>query len=125
MADHEDEIMQGVALSISVTYTLLVDVCQVLPVPITMPVDRHIPVTDAYPAIQRVADLAGELPMGEAQSMRLYMGCIQLLAGIDLYGLCATRYMDSRAEGAAVNLIHANSQLEPLLLWLRTDGATG
>ncbi|MFI1030754.1 hypothetical protein [Streptomyces sp. NPDC020951] len=122
MADRDDEVMQALTLSISRTYTLLVDVCQALPVRITMPVDRHIPVTDAYPAIQRVADLAGEVPMGEAQTMRLYTGCIHLLAGIDLYALCASRYMDSRAEAAAVNLIHADSQLEPLLNWLLANG---
>ncbi|MBK3630524.1 hypothetical protein JHN59_38160 [Streptomyces sp. MBT49] len=122
MADRDDEVMMAIATSISVTYSILVDVCQALPVPITMPIDRHIPVTDAFPAIQRVADLAEEVPMGEEQTMRLYTGCIHLLAGIELYALCAASYADTRAEGAAINLIHANSNLEPLLVWLLAHG---
>lgn len=118
MADRDDEVMREVALSISTIYTMLADVCGMLPVPIGLPTDQHIPVENAYPAIQRVADLAGEQPMGELQGIQLYTGCIHLLAAIDLYALCAARYMDTRAEGACANLIQAEQALMPLARWL-------
>jgi len=118
MADHDDEVMREVALAISTVYTVLVDVCMALPVPIGLPTDPHIPVQEAYPAIQRVADLADEQPMGELQGVQLYTGCIHLLAAIDLYALCAARYMDTRAEGASANLIVAQDALQTLRLWL-------
>ncbi|MGW1035027.1 hypothetical protein ACWD4Z_22925 [Streptomyces antibioticus] len=123
MADHEDEIMGALAHSISVTYTLLVDVCEVLPVRITLPVDRHIPASNAIPAIQRVAELAKDLPMGEAQEAQLFTGCIHLLAAIDLYALCASRYEQTRAEGVGANLIHADEAFKRLWIWLL--GTTG
>jgi hypothetical protein len=118
MADRDDEVMRALAHSISVTYSLLVDACQALPVPVTMPTDRHIPTTDAVPAVQRVAKLAKDQPMGETQVVQLYTGCIHLLAAIDLYALCAARYEETRAEGVAVNLLRSDGALEPLLLWL-------
>lgn len=110
--------MREIALGISTVYTILVDVCGALPVPIGLPTDQHIPVDNAYPAIQRVADLAGEQPMGELQGIQLYSGCIHLLAAIDLYALCSARYMDTRAEGCSVNLLHAEEELKHLALWL-------
>lgn len=118
MADQYDEVMRELALGISTVYTVLVDVCASLPVPIGLPTDQHIPVENAYPAIQRVAEIAGEQPMGELQGIQLYTGCIHLLAAIDLYALCSARYMDTRAEGASANLLHAEHPLRALALWL-------
>lgn len=118
MADHKDEVMRALALGISTVYTILVDVCGALPVPIGLPVDQHIPAEAAYPAIQRVADLAYDQPMGELQGIQLYTGCIHLLAAIDLYALCAARYMDTRAEGCSANLLVSEESLKTLALWL-------
>jgi hypothetical protein len=118
MADHEDETMKALALSVSTVYTILVDVCRDLPVPIGLPVDSHIPAGDAIPAIQRVVEIAEDQPMGELQAMQLYTGCIHLLAGIDLYALCVARYLDTRAEGVAANLLYAEKALNDLALWL-------
>ncbi|MFE9906429.1 hypothetical protein [Streptomyces achromogenes] len=118
MAEHEDEILRLLAHSISETYSLLVDVCQELPVPITMPTDRHIPVSNAVPAIQRVAALAADQPMGETQEAQLLTGCIHLLAAIDLYALCAARYEETRADGVGANLFHSDEALRRLLAWL-------
>lgn len=118
MADDKDEIMGVIALGISQVYTILVNVCRKLPVPIGLPTDPHIPVEDAYPAIQRAADLAGEQPMGELQGIQLYAGCVHLLSAIDLYALCAARYMDTRADGASANLLIAEESLNALALWL-------
>ncbi|MFF0598077.1 hypothetical protein [Streptomyces antibioticus] len=123
MADHEDEIMGALAHSISVTYSTLVDVCEVLPVRIALPVDRHIPASNAIPAIQRVAELAKDLPMGEVQEAQLFTGCIHLLAAIDLYALCASRYEKTRAEGVGANLMAADEALKRLWIWLL--GTTG
>ncbi len=118
MADHRDEIMEALAHSISFIYTMLVDICGALPVKIGLPTDRHIPASDAVPAIKRVSEVAHDQPMGELQTVQLYSGCIHLLAAIDLYALCATRYEDTRAEGAGVNLLHAEQELKSLALWL-------
>ncbi|MEU1478906.1 hypothetical protein [Streptomyces sp. NPDC005760] len=118
MADREDEIMEGLAHSISFIYTMLVDICGALPVRIGLPADQHIPASDAVPAIKRVSEVAHDQPMGELQTMQLYSGCIHLLAAIDLYALCASRYEDTRAEGAGVNLLHAEQELKSLALWL-------
>lgn len=118
MADREDEIMYALAHSISMVYTILVDVCRALPVPIGLPTDQHIPATDAVPAIQRVAALAKDQPMGETQEAQLFTGCIHLLAAIDLYSLCATRYEETRAEGVGANLTYADEALRNLALWL-------
>ncbi|MET7479554.1 hypothetical protein ABZT17_35045 [Streptomyces sp. NPDC005648] len=118
MADQQDEIMRVLSLSISTVYTILVDVCGMLPVPIGLPTDPHIPASDAYPAIQRAAELAAEQPMGELQAVQLYTGCIHLLAAIDLYALCAARYMFTRAEGCGANLLVAEESLKALALWL-------
>ncbi|MEU9149186.1 hypothetical protein AB0D59_01200 [Streptomyces sp. NPDC048417] len=118
MADRDDEVMSALAHSISATYSLLVDVCEALPVPITLPTDRHIPATNAVPAIQRAAALAKDQPMGEMQEAQLYTGCIHLLAAIDLYALCAARYEDTRAEGVGANLLYADEALKLLLVWL-------
>ena len=118
MADRDDEVMSVLAHSISATYSILVDVCEALPVPITLPTDRHIPATNAVPAIQRVAALAEDQPMGEMQEGQLYAGCIHLLAAIDLYALCAARYEDTRAEGIGANLLYADEALKLLLVWL-------
>ncbi|MFF6985621.1 hypothetical protein [Streptomyces sp. NPDC010273] len=121
MADREDEIMATLAHSISLVYTQLVDVCQALPVPVRMPIDQHIPANDAIPAIQRVAELAKDQPMGDAQEQQLFSGCIHLLAAVDLYALCATRYEETRAEGVGANLLHADASLRPLMVWLLTN----
>jgi hypothetical protein len=118
MADRDDEILSALARAISVTYSLLVDACQALPVPITLPTDRHIPATNAVPAIQRVAALAKDQPMGETQEAQLFTGCIHLLAAIDLYALCAARYKETRAEGVGANLIYADEALKALTIWL-------
>ncbi|MEV5163863.1 hypothetical protein AB0K66_04440 [Streptomyces werraensis] len=121
MADFEDEIreiMQSLAHGISVTYSNLVDVCEALPVPISLPVDRHIPATNAVPAIQRAASLAKDQPMGEEQEAQLFTGCIHLLAAIDLYTLCAARFEMTRAEGAGANLLYADEALRTLHVWL-------
>jgi hypothetical protein len=118
MADRDDEIMQALAHAISVTYSLLVDACQALPVPIMLPTDRHIPAANAVPAIQRVAALAKDQPMGEIQEAQLFSGCIHLLAAIDLYALCATRYEETRAEGVGANLLYADEALKTLIIWL-------
>ncbi|MFF5004666.1 hypothetical protein ACFY3G_17765 [Streptomyces phaeochromogenes] len=118
MADREDEIMESLAHTISFIYTILVDVCGALPVRIGLPTDQHIPAREAVPAIQRVAQVAHDQPMGELQTMQLFTGCIHLLAAIDLYALCATRYEDTRAEGAGLNLILAEQTLKSLALWL-------
>ncbi|MEV4974429.1 hypothetical protein [Streptomyces scopuliridis] len=118
MADHKDEVLKSLALSISTIYTLLVEVCAALPVPIGLPVDQHIPAERAVPAIQRVAEVAGDQPMGDLQTMQLYTGCVHLLAAIDLYALCAARYVDTRAEGVAANLLNAEAPLKSLSFWL-------
>ncbi|WP_031039839.1 hypothetical protein [Streptomyces sp. NRRL F-5650] len=118
MADHEDETMGALAHSISLVYSILIEVCGMLPVPISLPADHHVPATDAVPAIQRVAVLGRDQPMGEAQELQLYTGCIHLLAAIDLYALCAARYTDTRAEGVGANLLIAEDALKSLALWL-------
>ena len=118
MADREDEIMEALAHSISFIYTMLVDICRALPVPIGLPTDQHIPASDAVPAIKRVTEVAYDQPMGETQTLQLFTGCIHLLAAIDLYALCATRYADTRAEGAGLNLLLAEETLKSLALWL-------
>lgn len=118
MADREDEIMGDLAHAISTIYTILVDVCGMLPVPIGLPIDPHIPASEAVPAIQRVAALAKDQPMGELQEMQLFTGCIHLLAAIDLYALCAARFVETRAEGCGANLIHADQALKTLAVWL-------
>jgi hypothetical protein len=118
MADREDEIMLGLARAISMIYTILVDVCGSLPVPIGLPTDQHIPAEAAVPAIQRVAALAKDQPMGEIQEAQLYTGCIHLLAAIDLYALCAARFTETRAEGVGANLVYAEQALKDLALWL-------
>ncbi|MGI3199643.1 hypothetical protein ACRJ4W_15430 [Streptomyces sp. GLT-R25] len=118
MADHEDEMMSVLAHTISLVYSILVDVCGMLPVPIGLPDDRHIPVTDAVPAVKRVAELAKDQPMGETQEAQLLVGCLHLLAAIDLYALCAARYDEARADGAGLNLAHAEDALKRLSTWL-------
>jgi hypothetical protein len=118
MADRNDETMGALAHVISVVYSLLVDVCQMLPVPIGLPTDRNVPATHAVPAIERAAALAKDQPMGEAQEAQLVVGCIHLLAAIDLYALCAARYTDTRADAVGLNLAHAEESLKRLSAWL-------
>lgn len=123
MADRNDEVLGHLAYTISMVYTLLVDVCGMLPVPIGLPNDRHIPAGNAVPAIQRVTEVAPDQPMGELQAAQLHTGCIHLLAAIDLYALCATRYEDTRAEGVAANLLYAEEALSNLEVWLAINQA--
>lgn len=118
MADHEDETLEALAYGISRVYTILVDVCAMLPVPIGLPTEHHIPADAAIPAIQRAAELAKDQPMGETQEAQLFTGCIHLLAAIDLYALCATRYIETRAEGCGANLLYAEEALKGLAVWL-------
>lgn len=118
MADHEEEMMRALAHNISLVYSILVDTCRALPVPIELPTDQHIPASEAVPAIRRAADLAKDQPMGETQEAQLYTGCTHLLAAIDLYGLCATRWIVTRADGAGANLLYAKEALEELERWL-------
>ncbi|MBZ6175578.1 hypothetical protein KVH22_29945 [Streptomyces olivaceus] len=118
MADLEDENMAALAYHISRVYSLLVEVCGLLPVPIGLPVDREIPTSAVVPAVQRVAALAKDQPMGETQEAQLFTGCIHFLAAIDLYALCATRYIETRAEGCGANLIYAEEALKDLARWL-------
>lgn len=120
MADRDDEVMSSLALSISHVYSMLVHVCGLLPVPIGLPVDHHVPASDAIPAIRRITELVGEQPMGEDQMLKLYSGCIHLLAALDLYGLCSMSYHDNRADGVAALLLHTQEDLESLEIWLIT-----
>ncbi|MGW4950648.1 hypothetical protein [Streptomyces parvulus] len=123
MADHEDETMSALAHTISLVYSILIEVCGMLPVPIGLPADGHIPTTDAVPAIKRVAALATDQPMGETQEAQLIVGCLHLLAAIDLYALCAVRYEETRADGAGLNLAHAEDALTHLAHWLAVNSA--
>ncbi|HET8970472.1 MAG TPA: hypothetical protein VFN19_05375 [Candidatus Nanopelagicales bacterium] len=123
MADREDETMGALAHMISRVYTLLVDVCALLPVPIGLPADQHIPAGDAIPAVLRVAELAKDQPMGETQEAQLYTGCTHLLAAVDLYALCATRYRETRADGCGANLLYAEEALKSLYVWLVIQSA--
>ncbi|MGA5486684.1 hypothetical protein ACPCK1_02785 [Streptomyces pseudogriseolus] len=120
MADRDDEVLNALAFSISQVYLLLVHVCRMLPVPIGLPVDAHIPASDAIPAIRRITEVAGEQPMGETPTLQLYSGCIHLLAAFDLYGLCSMSYHDNRADGVAALLLHSQEELESLEIWLMT-----
>lgn len=124
MADHEDETMKALAYAVSRVYSILVDVCEILPVPIGLPTDRQIAAGDAIPAIQRVAELAKDQPMGETQEAQLYTGCIHLLAAIDLYALCARRYLETRADGCGANLLYAEEALKGLHVWLLVNQTT-
>ncbi|MFI8531081.1 hypothetical protein ACIGMX_12610 [Streptomyces aquilus] len=121
MADREDEILHALAHGISVTYSLMVEVCEALPVPISLPSDRHIPVANAVPAIQRAAALAKDQPMSESQEAHLYYGCVYLLASIDLYALTASRYEETRAEAVGANLAQSETHLKALLVSLLTN----
>lgn len=123
MADHEEEMLAALAYGISRVYTILVDVCGLLPVPIGLPAERHIPVDQAYPAVQRAAELAQDQPMGELQEAQLYTGCILLLAAIDLYALCASTYRETRAEGCGAQLATAEEALKDLYVWLVIQSA--
>lgn len=101
MADHDDEMMSALAHTIALVYSILVDVCGMLPVPINLPADHHVPATEAVPAIKRVTELAKDQPMGETQEAQLLVGCLHLLAAIDLYALCAARYEETWPTGRA------------------------
>ncbi|MFB7597241.1 hypothetical protein [Streptomyces sp. NPDC056160] len=123
MADHEEEALRALAHGISLVYSLLVDVCGMLPVPIGLPADRHIPALSAIPAIERTAELAKDQPMGETQEAQLVLGCLHLLAAIDIYSLCAVRFKETRADGVAVNLAEAEDALRRLSTWLAINAA--
>src|SRR3546814_8631108 len=122
MADHKDEVLGALSHGISMVYTILVDVCGSLPVPIGLPTDAHIPAEHAVPAIQRAAEVALDQPMGELQAVQLYSGCIHLLAAIDLYAMCAVRFTDTRADASGANTLHAEEALKALALWLDRKG---
>lgn len=124
MADHRDEIMESLAHQISLVYTMLVDVCRMLPVPIELPADKHTPGRQAVPAIQRVVELGRDQPMGDLQEGQLYSGCIHLLAAIDLYALCSMRYHETRAEACGANLLCAEDPLKTLMVWLLIHNST-
>jgi hypothetical protein len=120
MADRNDEVMGALAFTVSQVYSLLVHVCGMLPVPIGLPVDHHIPTSLAVPAIRRITEVAQDQPMGEDQMLKLYGASIYLLAAIDLYGLCSASYHDTRADAVAANLLLAEEDLESLEIWLMT-----
>ncbi|MFJ6659691.1 hypothetical protein ACIQNG_25560 [Streptomyces sp. NPDC091377] len=123
MADHDDdqaEMMEALAHGISLAYTILVDVCANLPVPIGMPTERQVTAVEALPAIRRAAELASDQPMSELQEARLFTGCIHLLAAVDLYRLCLGQYEETRAHGVGINLTHAEEALKDLARWLMT-----
>ncbi|MEU0457058.1 hypothetical protein ABZ322_29560 [Streptomyces sp. NPDC006129] len=61
--------------------------------------------------------------MGETQEAQLLVGCIHLLAAIDLYALCAVRYTETRADAAGLNLAHAEESLKRLGTWLAIQAA--
>ncbi|MEV8544533.1 hypothetical protein [Streptomyces sp. NPDC051572] len=123
MADHKDESVGDLALSISMIYTILVNLCGKLPVPIGLPIDQDVPGPATTPAIQRVAEVAEDQPMGDTQVEQLYLGCIYLLAAIDLYEICTVRFTMTRVEGAAANLLLAEGELNTLTLWLAVNEA--
>jgi hypothetical protein len=123
MADRNEEIMGQLALKISIVYSLLVDVCEMLPVPIGLPISENISADDAIPAIRRVIDVGPDQPMGETQAAQLHTGCIHLLAAIDLYALCSVRYLDHRAEAIAANLLYGEEALNRLETWLAINQA--
>ncbi len=118
MADRNDEAMRGLVHAISLVYSLLVETCRALPVPVNMPSDPAVSVADVMPAVKRVVELAAYQPMGEEPEALLLSGCIHLLAAIDLYALCAANYEDTRADGAGANLMIAEIDLKDLLIWL-------
>lgn len=122
MADHDDETMAIIAFTISRVYTILVDVCRFLPVPIGLPTNPRIPVSGAAPAIRRVAELAKDQPMEELQRAQLFTGTIHLLAAIDLWRLCSHEFDNHRAEGIAANLVYSEEALINLAEWLIEEG---
>ncbi|WP_329338557.1 hypothetical protein OG866_27010 [Streptomyces sp. NBC_00663] len=118
MADRDDEMMHALVHGISLVYSLLVEACRALPVPVNMPADPWVSVAEVRPAVKRLAALAADQPMGEDQEWQLRSGCIHLLAAIDLYALCETRYEETRADGVGANLATAEIDLKDLLIWL-------
>ncbi|WAZ20190.1 hypothetical protein STRCI_001289 [Streptomyces cinnabarinus] len=119
MADREDEMLRVLALGISQVYSILVDICGLLPVPLRLPVEGRVSSREAVPAVIRVDELAADQPMGEDQAALLHTGCIHWLAAIDLYTLCSEHeYRITRIEGISANLLYAEDALGRLHLWL-------
>lgn len=119
MADREDETMRALAFGISQVYSILVDVCGLLPIPLRLPVDGRISSREAVPAVIRIDELGAQQPVGELQGAQLHTGCIHWLAAVDLYMLCSEHeYRETRTEGVAANLVYAEEALSNLHLWL-------
>jgi hypothetical protein len=126
MADREDEIIEALNHGLSRIYTVLVHICQILPVPIALPTSGEnglVSNQEAYPAIKRVSELASDQPMPEEQEAQLYTGCIHWLAALDLYGLLVANedWIETRAEGSGANLLYADEALKGLARWLITQ----
>ncbi|MCI3277507.1 hypothetical protein [Streptomyces cylindrosporus] len=119
MADREEEMLRVLALGISQVYSILVDVCGLLPSPLRLPVEGRISSREAVPAVIRVDELATDQPLGEMQAAQLHTGCIHWLAAVDLYMLCSEHeYRFNRIEGISANLLYAEEALTRLHLWL-------
>ncbi|WP_267244368.1 hypothetical protein [Streptomyces sp. PR69] len=122
MSDSRDERLAYIANRIRLIYVGLVDACEALPLPITLPKGSDVTNVEAIPAVRRVAEISEEEPMPEEQRAQLFTAAIMWLMAMDLYGLLVRfDYADARADGAQAALMLAHDAVTDLGAWLLNE----
>lgn len=85
MSDEFEHQVRETGNALAVTYKLLVQVCELLPVPITLPNSEVIESREIIPAVARVVEIIEDQPINEIQQAGIWGACLHWLAGANLF----------------------------------------
>ncbi|MEW2164396.1 hypothetical protein AB0912_15590 [Streptomyces sp. NPDC007084] len=118
MADSQDEVIERLALGLSVTYSGLARVCLALPVPIALATGPGVSNLEAIPAVRRIMEVLRDQPMPEEQHGNLYSVCAYWLAAMDVFTvLVAAEFHAARAMSIEACLMMADGCLLDIAGW--------
>ncbi|WP_411140263.1 hypothetical protein [Streptomyces sp. x-80] len=85
MSDEFEHRVRETAHHLLVTYQLIIQVCELLPVPITLPNSEVIESREIIPAVARVVEIIEDQPITEIQQAGIWGACLHWLAGANLF----------------------------------------
>lgn len=99
-------------------YLLAVAICALLPIPIELP-RGVVTNTQMRDSIRRVAEIAEDQPIPEAEKAKLWAGSVSFLAALDLFSIeMEVEHHPLRAEGVEAALMTSEGAFVDLSEWV-------
>lgn len=118
MGDKHDQMIESVTTAIYNTYGHLAGVCQLLPIPIALPVG-DVDIDIARAAVEQLANIADDQPVDEGSRDVLGAAASYWLTALDVLGLAIAQPRTTRLRGALSLVVEADECAIALTAHLR------